>query len=141
MSSWTRAIVIPLSVVHSANPMRPVPEDFHLRELHAPGVGFGFQKDEDRLFSWRNFFLVLDRITHWAERVHIRPLRTIALRKAEKWMLEHFEMSDGLGAIYPSMMNAIIALRRREFIPAPHVFGAAAARFCALPAADWNALD
>ena len=26
-------------------------------------------------------------------------------------MLEHFEMSDGLGAIYPSMMNAIIALR------------------------------
>ncbi len=26
-------------------------------------------------------------------------------------MLERFEMSDGLGAIYPSMMNAIIALR------------------------------
>ena len=31
--------------------------------------------------------------------------------RAEKWMLERFEMSDGLGAIYPSMMNAIIALR------------------------------
>ena len=26
-------------------------------------------------------------------------------------MLERFEMSDGLGAIYPSMLNAIIALR------------------------------
>ena len=26
-------------------------------------------------------------------------------------MLERFEMSDGLGAIFPSMMNAIIALR------------------------------
>src|ERR1035441_5790451 len=26
-------------------------------------------------------------------------------------MLERFEMSDGLGGIYPSMMNAIIALR------------------------------
>jgi len=61
--------------------------------------------------SWRNFFLCLDRVTHWFERVHIRPLRSLALRRAEKWMLERFEMSDGLGAIYPSMMNAIIGLR------------------------------
>ena len=48
---------------------------------------------------------------HWAEAVHLRPVRTIALRKAEKWMLERLEMSDGLGAIYPAMLNAIIALR------------------------------
>jgi squalene-hopene/tetraprenyl-beta-curcumene cyclase len=48
---------------------------------------------------------------HWFERVHIRPLRWLALRTAEKWMLERFEMSDGLGAIYPSIMNSIIALR------------------------------
>ena len=57
------------------------------------------------------FLSVLDRMTHWFERVHVRPLRSIALKSAEKWMLERFEMSDGLGAIYPSMMNAIIALR------------------------------
>jgi squalene-hopene/tetraprenyl-beta-curcumene cyclase len=30
---------------------------------------------------------------------------------AEKWMLERLEMTDGLGAIYPAMLNAIIALR------------------------------
>ena len=35
----------------------------------------------------------------------------MAIKKAEKWMLERFEMSDGLGAIYPAMLNAIIALR------------------------------
>jgi squalene-hopene/tetraprenyl-beta-curcumene cyclase len=35
----------------------------------------------------------------------------VALKKAEKWMLERFEKSDGLGAIYPAMLNAIIALR------------------------------
>ncbi len=65
----------------------------------------------DNLISWRNFFLLLDRMTHWFERVHVRPLRCIALKQAEKWMLERFEMSDGLGAIYPAMLNAIIALR------------------------------
>ena len=64
-----------------------------------------------KLLSWRNFFLVLDRMTHWLERVHVRPLRSVALKSAEKWMLERFEMSDGLGAIYPSMMNSIIAMR------------------------------
>ena len=48
---------------------------------------------------------------HWAEAVHLRPVRTLALRKAEKWLLERLEMTDGLGAIYPAMLNAIIALR------------------------------
>jgi squalene-hopene/tetraprenyl-beta-curcumene cyclase len=43
--------------------------------------------------------------------LHIRPLRGLALRRAEKWLLERLEMSDGLGAIYPAMLNAIVALR------------------------------
>ena len=50
-------------------------------------------------------------MTHWFEAVHIRPLRKLAIKKAEKWMLERLEMSDGLGAIYPAMLNAIVALR------------------------------
>ena len=29
MSSWTRAIVIPLSIVHAMNPQRPVPAGIH----------------------------------------------------------------------------------------------------------------
>src|SRR5207237_1752367 len=37
MSSWTRAIVIPLSIVHSMNPRRPVPEGFNLKELFLTG--------------------------------------------------------------------------------------------------------
>ena len=37
MSSWTRAIVIALAIVHSANPKRPVPAGFNLEEIHLPG--------------------------------------------------------------------------------------------------------
>jgi len=66
---------------------------------------------DKKLISWRNFFLILDRMTHWFETVHIRPLRSIALKQAEKWMLARFEMSDGLGGIYPSMANSVVALR------------------------------
>src|SRR5581483_3191337 len=38
MSSWTRAIVIPLSILHATNPRRPVPAGFNLEELFLPGA-------------------------------------------------------------------------------------------------------
>ncbi len=113
ISSWSRAILVPLSICYAKKPFKKIPREMGVEELFVGGM----EKSRmhlhwnKKLVSWRNFFLVLDRMTHWFERVHIRPLRSIALRKAEKWMLERFEMSDGLAAIYPAMMNAIIALR------------------------------
>jgi squalene-hopene/tetraprenyl-beta-curcumene cyclase len=113
ISSWSRAILVPLSICYAKKPFKKIPVEMAIDELFVGG------RDKSRmrlhwskkLVSWRNFFLCLDRLTHWMEAVHIRPLRSIALKQAERWVLEHFEMSDGLGAIYPSMLNAIIALR------------------------------
>jgi squalene-hopene/tetraprenyl-beta-curcumene cyclase len=64
-----------------------------------------------RLVSWRNFFLVLDRVFKLHERLPWKPLRRSALRRAKQWLLEHLERSEGLGAIYPAMVNSIFALR------------------------------
>ncbi len=113
ISSWSRAILVPLSICYAKKPLKKIPDEMGVEELFVGG------RDKSRmhlhwskkLVSWRNFFLVLDRLVHWFELVHIRPLRWLALRKAEQWMLERFEMSDGLGAIYPSIMNSIIAMR------------------------------
>jgi squalene-hopene/tetraprenyl-beta-curcumene cyclase len=113
ISSWSRAILVPLSVCYAKKPFKKIPEEMGIDELFLGGR----QKSRmrlhwsKRLMSWRNFFLFLDRLVHWFEAVHIRPLRSIALRQAERWMLERFEMSDGLGAIYPGILNSIIALR------------------------------
>ncbi len=41
MSSWTRAIVIPLSIIHAMNPNWPVPSGFDLKELFVPGARAG----------------------------------------------------------------------------------------------------
>jgi squalene-hopene/tetraprenyl-beta-curcumene cyclase len=113
ISSWSRAILVPLSICYAKKPLRKIPDEMGIEELFVGG------RDKARtrlpwskkLISWRNFFLCLDRLTHWFEAVHIRPLRSIALKKAEKWMLERFEMSDGLGGIYPSIVNSIVAMR------------------------------
>ncbi len=109
MSSWTRAIVIPLSIVHAANPRRPVPAGFTLQELYHPERGFGWRRDP-QLLSWRNFFLDADRFLKFWERHGVRALRAAAIRKAERWILERTRYSDGLGAIYPPMMYVIMAL-------------------------------
>jgi squalene-hopene/tetraprenyl-beta-curcumene cyclase len=65
---------------------------------------------DDALFSWENFFLLADRVLKIAERSPVKPLRRLALRKAEAWMVSRFEDSDGLGAIFPSMCNSVMAM-------------------------------
>ncbi len=109
MSSWTRAIVIPLSIVHAHNPRKPVPEGFTLKELFLPGATMDYRRDE-RFFSWRNFFFTADRFSKWWERHGSRAVRSWAIREAERWTLERTRYSDGLGAIYPPMMYVIMAL-------------------------------
>jgi squalene-hopene/tetraprenyl-beta-curcumene cyclase len=113
ISSWSRAILVPLSIVYAKKPFKKIPDEMAIEELFVGGRDKSRMRLEwsEKLVSWRNFFLVLDRLVHWFEAVHIRPLRSIALKKAEKWMLARFEKSDGLAAIYPAMLNAILALR------------------------------
>ena len=103
MSSWTRAIVTPLSILHSMNPRRPVPAGFDVQELFVPGVPLAFV-DREKILSWGNFFFVADRMLKLWERHGSRSLRTRAIRRAEQWILARTRHSDGLGAIYPSMM-------------------------------------
>jgi squalene-hopene/tetraprenyl-beta-curcumene cyclase len=109
MSSWTRAIVVPLSIVHAHNPKRPVPAGFDLQELFLPGVRMWYLGGK-HLFSWRSLFLAFDVVVKLWERFGSKTLRTKAIRRAEAWMLEHARYSDGLGAIYPPMMYIIMAL-------------------------------
>jgi squalene-hopene/tetraprenyl-beta-curcumene cyclase len=113
ISSWSRAILIPLSICYAKKPFKKIPDEWNIDELFPDGrhgSALRLKWDKKRI-GWRNFFLVLDRLCHWFERVHVRPLRSIALKAAEQWMLERFEGSDGLCAIYPSILNSIIAMR------------------------------
>src|SRR5262249_41015843 len=87
MSSWTRAIVISLSIVHAANPKAPAPAGFNLDELWVPGVSPEFHRDP-KLFTWHNTFLSVDRLLKWWERSGSKAIRKRAVEKARNWMLE-----------------------------------------------------
>lgn len=114
MSNWSRAMLVPLAIINHFKPTRPCgveldelyPEGFHERDLRLPR--------DPEWFTWRNFFLSLDELHKFAElwaRAGIHPFRKRALKRAEQWMLERFEGSDGLGAIFPAMLNSLIALK------------------------------
>ncbi len=110
MSSWTRAIVIPLTILYSRKPCWPVPESAHLDELFCDPSRKTRAFDLTAELSWRNAFLALDRALKIYERLPWKPGRNRAVEKASDWIFEHLERSEGLAAIYPAMMNAIYAL-------------------------------
>ncbi len=114
MSNWSRAMLVPLAIINHYKPTRPCrvdlselyPAGFHERDCRLPR--------DPTLFTWRNFFFALDKLHKFAEqwvRAGIHPFRKTALKKCEQWMLERFEGSDGLAAIFPAMLNALIALK------------------------------
>ncbi|MBI07831.1 MAG: squalene--hopene cyclase [Rhodospirillaceae bacterium] len=114
MSSWSRSMLVPLAIINHYKPTRPVdvtldelyPDGFHERDLKLP-------KDPEFL-TWRNFFIHLDKLhklAEWFAKKGIHPFRKRALRNAERWMLERCEGSSGLAAIFPAMLNCLIALK------------------------------
>lgn len=118
ISSWSRGILVPLSIIYAKKPFKKLTPEQGIDELFVGGrqnANLHLRWDRKNPVSWRNFFLFTDRMVHWFERVHIRPLRKMAIRKAKDWMLERFEKSDGLGAIYPAMLNSIVAMRCLDY--------------------------
>jgi squalene-hopene/tetraprenyl-beta-curcumene cyclase len=114
MSNWSRGMIVPLAIINHFKPTRPVKVD--LDELYPEGI---HERDlapvpDPEKISLRNFFLWLDRLhklAEWFAEHKIHPFRRAALKKAEQWMLERFEGSDGLAAIFPAMLNSLIALK------------------------------
>jgi len=105
MSSWTRAIVVPLSIVQAAGRERRTPDGFNIDELIFQGRRMSTNR-EGIAFLFHH----VDRLVKIWDKRGLKNLRATALREAERWMLERTRYTDGLGAIYPSMVYMIMAL-------------------------------
>ncbi len=114
MSSWSRAMLVPLAIINHFKPTRELPGLKQLHELYPLGTehkDFTLPRDS-RFFAWRNFFLRADHGLKIVSKLGWRPMRKRALEEAERWMLERIgEGSDGLATVFPAMLNSMIALR------------------------------
>jgi squalene-hopene/tetraprenyl-beta-curcumene cyclase len=110
MSSWTRTIIVPLSIISALKPVRELPSERGISELFRTDLPARSRRTE-RLFTWTNTFLAIDQLLKRAERIVPKSWRRPGLRAAHRWMVDHFENSDGLGAIFPPMIYSVVALK------------------------------
>jgi squalene-hopene/tetraprenyl-beta-curcumene cyclase len=121
MSSWSRTIIVPLSLLWAFRPKTTLPPEHRIDELFlaSPGalpLSMGESQTLDRLhgrhwINWTRFFRGVDRAVKFVEKLRLRPFRRWAIRRAERWMSERFTDSDGLGAIFPPIIWSVIALK------------------------------
>ncbi len=106
MSSWTRSIIVPLSLVQALGGTKPTPGGLRIDELVHPHRKFALRR-KDRI---ANLFVAADKLFKRWERQSVKKIRGRAVRDAEHWMLDRLQHTEGLGAIYPAMMYAIMAM-------------------------------
>lgn len=114
LSSWSRAMLIPLAIINHFRPTRHPGPGFALHELYPAGSEGSDLRPTWRRprLSWPNFFLTCDRMLKRLRRLTWKPLRQLALQRCERWVTARIEDgSDGLAAIFPAMLNAMIALK------------------------------
>jgi squalene-hopene/tetraprenyl-beta-curcumene cyclase len=113
ISSWSRAMVITMAIIWHFKPVVKVPAAASIDDLYVGGRNL--RKMQMRFdtnpICWRNFFLTIDKGLKLLEANNARPLRTEALKRCKAWMIEHFEGSGGVGAIFPPMINSVMSLR------------------------------
>ncbi len=121
MSSWSRTIVVPLSLLWAFQPKTVLPASQKIDELFLTSprempVVMPQSQQLDNLkkqtwFPWSKFFRSVDLGWKFFEMLRMKPFRGRAIRLAKNWMIRRFEKSDGLGAIFPPIVWSIIGLR------------------------------
>jgi squalene-hopene/tetraprenyl-beta-curcumene cyclase len=105
VSYWSRTVMVPLFVICTLRPQAANPRGVGVRELFLtpPEEAQDYFHVRSRL---NLYFLWLDRAGRALEPLIPGPLRRRALRKAENFVVRRLNGEDGLGGIFPAMVNA-----------------------------------
>ena len=93
--------------------MRQLPPELGIAELYIDRAAANRLADRSTACprSWRELFLASTGCLKLYEQSPIRLASRKSDASAEKWMLEHMEDSEGLGAIFPPMVYILIVFR------------------------------
>jgi len=116
VSYWSRTVMVPLTVLCSIKPRAKNPRNVDVREL------FTVPPEEERNYfpirsPLNHFFLALDKAGRSIEPFIPKAIREYALKKASDWITQRINGHDGLGAIFPAMVNAHESLQLLGFPP------------------------
>jgi len=108
VSYWSRTVIVPLIVLMSLKPKARNPLKINIKEL------FVMPPDQVRDWNlepvrsrWAYFFRGLDRVLQRLSPYFPSSLRARAVAKAVAFVDERLNGEEGLGAIFPAMVNAV----------------------------------
>lgn len=103
LAAWARQTIVALSVVAAFRPTRPL-------GVAVPELRTGRRVPPSAEGAAGRAFLALDRVLHHYERSPLGPLRRLALRRAEGWILRRQEADGSWGGIQPPWVYSLLAL-------------------------------
>ncbi len=116
VSYWSRTVVVPLSILCSLKPRAKNRRNVDIAELFTIPP-----EEEEHYFPIRSrlnrLFFLLDRVARLLEPFIPKALRRHALKRAETWSIDRLNGTDGLGAIFPAMVNVHEALACLGYAP------------------------
>jgi squalene-hopene/tetraprenyl-beta-curcumene cyclase len=109
VSYWTRTVMVPLSILYSLRARARNPRGLGIAELFTTPP-----EQETNYFPARSalnrVLLHFEHLGKWLEPAVPAWIRRRALKRASAWFIERLNGTDGLGAIFPAMVNAHEAL-------------------------------
>jgi squalene-hopene/tetraprenyl-beta-curcumene cyclase len=120
VSYWSRTVMVPLSVLCSLKARAKNPKGVHIRELFStpPEKESHYSQVRSKL---NMLFLALEATGRRLEHLVPNWIRRQAVKKAEAWFVERLNGTEGLGGIFPAMVNAHEALGILGY-PADHPY-------------------
>jgi squalene-hopene/tetraprenyl-beta-curcumene cyclase len=102
---WARQTIVALALVMAHRPCRPLP--FDLAELH----GAEPWRPTPPTSARGRWLARLERLMRLYERHPPRPLRRLAIARAERWIVRRQEADGSWGGIQPPWVYSLMALR------------------------------
>ena len=109
ISYWARTVIVPLLVLGALKPKAQNPRGIKIDELFlkSPEQTGLLPKAKHQTWRWYGFFRALDVVLRVVEPAVPKALRQRAIDQAVNFVTERLNGEDGLGAIFPAMVNAV----------------------------------
>lgn len=109
VSYWSRTVMVPLFILCTLKAKAKNPHNIAILEL------FVTHPDEERHYFpertlLNKFFLLLDKLGRVTRPLIPKAMHQKAIQNALDWFIERLNGEDGLGAIFPAMVNAYEAM-------------------------------
>lgn len=112
VSYWSRTVIVPLLILYATRPVCELDGEEGVGELFREdpatlGNLDGFVRGNAR----KNAFILLDRVLKKVDPLIPSSLRKRAVEKAEDFTRRRMAGEGGTGAIFPAMVNSVMALK------------------------------